>query len=243
VPPAWRERRQAEQRTRSALIVVAIVSAAYGVYASNPLLVREVRVETDGTLPLSLIRRHTEGLQGQHWLVARTKPVERRLERVPAISRAHVTKWPVGEVTVRVEERTPVAAVPTPKGRLLVDAEGVVFTGPKPPAMLPLLVSRQFAEVRLGSRLPEREFVSVSTCLRTARRLGMGEPRKLIVDEGGAVTLFAEGPCRMRLGRLDLERKLTLAKCAMDSLRRQGKPVRSLDLRAIEAPTWSPRLS
>jgi len=64
-----------------------------------------------------------------------------RLQAVPGILRAHVSRhWP-GTVTITIVERVPVAAVPAPGGVAVVDRTGRILTiAPLPPPGLPVLL-------------------------------------------------------------------------------------------------------
>lgn len=127
-------RRQWARRwaTWRGLVVLAVVGALIGVggwvvLASSVLDVRGVEVSGTSYLRPAAVRRAAQVPLGGPLARADVGAVRERVEKLPAVASATVTRsWP-HHVQVEIVERTPVAVVDL-AGRLQgLDAEGVVF--------------------------------------------------------------------------------------------------------------------
>ena len=244
LPPGEYESRQAERRLGRFCLQVALVGFLCGLYAAQPVLVRRLRLQGCRTLSEATVRQYTDVLLGQHWAVARTRPVQRRLQALPGIKDVRLRRWPFQEITVSITERKPRAMLSSRTGLLLVDDEGVLFEPPDGPLpKCPALSGKRLEGARLGGRLEAEDLGRVLDCLRSAQEAELPAPSRVVLDGNGGLTLYTAGPLCIHLGRQDLQEKLLLAKYAVESLRAQRKPVASLDLRTLDCPTWSPHLS
>jgi cell division protein FtsQ len=135
-------RRRSMSRRRAVwtwLTVLSVVGA--GVVVGWALLwsplfaVRSITVEGTSRLTAAQVIGATGVRAGQSLLRIDPTHVEQRVESLPAVDTAEVTRdWP-HTVVVRVVERRPTAAVRSPSGVLLLDATGVAFahaTAPPP---------------------------------------------------------------------------------------------------------------
>jgi cell division protein FtsQ len=123
--------------TAGALLVVGAL--AWLVYGTSVLGVREVRVVgADSLTPVQVEQaaavRMTQPLAGVD-----LDRIRSRVEQLPAVDRAVVSRsWP-STVVIEVVERAPVAAVPVGEQFTLIDAEGVAYrTVMRPPGGLPV---------------------------------------------------------------------------------------------------------
>jgi cell division protein FtsQ len=119
-----------------ALVVGALVWTVYG---TSVLGVRSVDVVgTDSLAPIE-VEQAAAVRMNQPLAGVDLDRIRDRVEALPAVDRAIVSRsWP-STVVVEVVERTPVAAVPAGEGFTLIDAEGVAYrTVPSRPAGLPV---------------------------------------------------------------------------------------------------------
>lgn len=140
-------RRQWARRwaTWRGLVVLAIVGtlvavAGWIVLASSVLDVRGVEVSGTSYLRPAAVRRAAAVPQGGPLARADLDAARERVEKLPAVASATVSRaWP-HHVRVEIVERTPVAAIDI-AGRLQgLDAQGVVFREfPSRPRALPLI--------------------------------------------------------------------------------------------------------
>jgi len=236
-------RLQRERRLWRAGLLTALLGLAAGLYSSHPVLVRHVRLEGDCSPCPPEITEIIRPLLGRQWVLVRVGAVRRRLTDVPLVKRATVWKWPPGELTVRIEKRTPALVLKTSTGVFPVDREGVLFEDTALRlSTLPLLSGSRFRGLQPGDRLADRDLHQILDCLAGARSTGLPPVHKLVVDELEGVTLYTAGPLCFRLGRRYVRQKLVLAACAMKQLRREGKDSGTFDLRVLTASTWSPQV-
>jgi cell division protein FtsQ len=123
--------------TAGALLVVGVL--VWLVYGTSVLGVRRVEVVgTDSLTPLQIEQAAAVRMQ-QPLAGVDLERIRGRVEGLPAVDRAVVSRgWP-STVRIEVVERTPLAAVPVGTQFLLIDAEGVAFrTVARRPRGLPL---------------------------------------------------------------------------------------------------------
>ncbi|MDR7278159.1 cell division protein FtsQ/DivIB [Catenuloplanes atrovinosus] len=200
VPPSVRRfmRRARQRRIRAALpwaVGVAVVAVAAGIgwmiYGTSVLGVR--RVEVSGAVLLDPPRVRDAAQVADLTPLARVDigAVAARVEALPAVDRAVVSRrWP-GTLLIEVVERTGAAAVPQGDAFAVVDDEGVAFrTLPERPGDLPLLVVAKPGPDDVNTRAGLEVLAALSPELRA----------KLI-------SVTVEAPARIRLN-LDGERTI-----------------------------------
>lgn len=133
------------RRRRRALFVAGIVlllgGVVGGVLYSPWTTVQQIRVTGTDRIPASTVQDLVADQQGRPLLLVNTSAVAARVNALRLVARVEVRRvwWPA-ELTVAVQERQPVAAVPAASGVRLVDVDGVeVDTATRAPAGLPLV--------------------------------------------------------------------------------------------------------
>jgi cell division protein FtsQ len=123
--------------------VVIVVGVAWALLGSSLLVVRHVRVTGNGGVPAAQIRA-AAGIPGGTPLARLDEAAAaRRVEAIPQILSARVSRsWP-DTVVIAVRQRVPALAVAAPGGLFdLVDVDGVVVSRvPARPAGMPLLTA------------------------------------------------------------------------------------------------------
>ena len=141
-----RRRRQKLRRWRPAILagvgVLFVCLAVYAVWFSSWVTVREVEVSGNTTLPTARIERVAAAPEGRPLARVDLAAIQARVEAIPAVRSATVSRsWP-HTVHVEIVERTPVAVVNRGNGLQAVDVEGVLFGSyPTRPAGLPLVIT------------------------------------------------------------------------------------------------------
>ena len=115
-------------------LVRVVMSEAF---EKNPRFsLRQVLVNTEGALTAQRIVRATGLTEGQNLLTINLREVRERIERMPEVRGADVTRDYEGRLTIDVEQRRPVAWIECPKLRvfhmksgsgMLLDEEGVAL--------------------------------------------------------------------------------------------------------------------
>lgn len=122
------------------LALAILAGAAWALLGSSLLVVRHVRVAGSGGVPAAQVRAAAAIRPGTPLARLDSAAVTRRVERIPQVLSAHITRsWP-DTVMIRVTVRTPELAVADGGAFELVDAHGVVVrtVQARPPGM-PLL--------------------------------------------------------------------------------------------------------
>ncbi|WP_344748309.1 cell division protein FtsQ/DivIB [Streptosporangium vulgare] len=110
-----------------ALLTVGVVGiAAWLVFFSPVLGVREIQVDGNAGLSAEQIRRAAEVPAGMPLATVDVAEVEGRIGRIPQVESVTVSRaWP-GTLRVEVVERSPVAVVPVGERSALMDRHGMV---------------------------------------------------------------------------------------------------------------------
>ncbi|MEV4637239.1 FtsQ-type POTRA domain-containing protein [Actinoplanes sp. NPDC049548] len=201
VPPSVRRfmARARQRRLRAALpwavglgALLVVGALVWTVYGTSVLGVRDVRVVGTDTLTTSQVEQAAAVRMSEPLARVDVDAIRDRVQALPAVERAIVSRsWP-GTVEVQVVERTPVAAVPAGKEFSLIDAQGVAFrTVADRPSGLPVAklaapgpedVNTRSALVVLSSLTAElrEQLVSVSVPAPAQVSLGLRKHRTII---------------------------------------------------------------
>jgi cell division septal protein FtsQ len=140
---AWARRWATVRRIAVAVALLGLFAGAgWLVFVSKVLAVQQVQVSGLRTLSPDRVTAAAAVPLGAPLARVDVDAVQARVERVPVVDGADISRsWP-HTVTIEVTERTPVAVLRR-HGRLrLVDAEGVLFrTVAEPPARLPVMTA------------------------------------------------------------------------------------------------------
>jgi cell division protein FtsQ len=124
-----------------ALAITGIVAGvAWALVGSRFLVVRSIQVTGTHLVPRAEVLAAARIPDGLPLIRVNTAAVAVRIERIPQIETAQVSRaWPTG-VTISVRERTPVLAVASGRGYQLIDKFGVAVEAASPPLRMPRFV-------------------------------------------------------------------------------------------------------
>jgi cell division protein FtsQ len=191
--------RARQRRLRAALpwavgagVLVVVGALVWTVYGTAVLGVRAVEVVGTETLTPLQVEQAAAVRPRQPLAGVDLDRIRGRVEALPAVDRAIVSRsWP-STVVIEVVERTPVAAVPQGEEFLLIDAEGVAYrTVSRRPSGLPLAqlaapgpedINTRSALTVLSSLTAElrEQLVSISVPAPAQVRLGLRKNRTVI---------------------------------------------------------------
>lgn len=176
------------------LAVVIVAGAGWALLGSSLLVVRHIQVSGNRGLPAATVSAASGIQPGTPLARLNSAVAQRRVERLPLILSARVSRsWP-DTVVIAVRERTPELAVAVPSGYEQVDAHGVVVrTAAARPAGMPLLDAPP-AQLR-GSPLV-RAAAGVLVRLPAALRARV----LAVTDTAAGVTLQLRGRVTVRWG-------------------------------------------
>jgi cell division protein FtsQ len=247
VDPRVAKRRQevaraaGRRRLRILLIVVAFVAFVLGVVGlvfSPALDVDRVEVEGAGHTSVAAVLQ-TTGLDSQgHAMVSVDRfALAHRVERLPWVDRAVVTRrWP-NVVRVRIVERTPLGAIGVPGGVALVDGSGrVLATASAPPGnTFPVLIAPGDIVPGPGRLVPS----AVRSALTVLRALsqdlgGKVEAVRRLAGAKPTYELAVRGGVTIRLGEAErITDKLTAAEAVLVA---EHAPGTVIDVRVPRSP-------
>jgi len=177
------------------LALVIVAGAAWALLGSSLLVVRHVQVSGNHRVPAAEISAASGIEPGTPLARLNSAVAQRRVERIPQVLSALVSRsWP-DTVVIAIRERTPQLAVAAGTGFELVDGHGVVVaTTATRPARLPLLKS---PPAPLRGSPAVRAAATVLASLPAVVRA-----RVLAVTDTAAqgVTLQLRGPVTVRWG-------------------------------------------
>jgi cell division protein FtsQ len=158
-----------------------------------------------------------------------------RLERVPEIRRAEVTRSLPNRLTIQIEERRPFTLVHA--GRLhWMDEDGVAF-GPEPRAVAaptPVISGLTEDEVTTMRGAPAPKALAAIALIRTLMRTGsslLGEISEIDMSRSEGPVLYTVDGVEVRIGSEAWESRLTRLEGVLGQVAAAGEPVRSIDLR------------
>jgi cell division septal protein FtsQ len=214
---------------------VVLLAGAWWVTTSQIFQMRSLQVT--GNVRLTSEEVAAQGGLGGHtnvlWFSA--SRVEHRLELDPWILSAHVARTLPSQITVRIQERIPVAIVSG--SRLLVAADGVVL-GPAPGSTrLPTI------EATLGGTPQFQRVVGSPAGLVAAAGIPLPVRQrvtKIIVGKDGQITLTLTGGVEVLYGDASAPTaKGAALQAVLTWAKRNGIRAASIDLHAPDAPALS----
>jgi cell division protein FtsQ len=217
IDPRFRQRRievrrlEGRRRLRVLLVLLGFVLVAltgYGASRSPLLDVDHIRVTGASHVPAAAVAAGSGVERGMAMFDVDEGAAKRRVEAIPWVLRARVRRhWPA-TVTIDLQERTPLAAVPGAGGFAVVDGTGRILTvAAAPPAGQPLLLGVPPAGApgtRIGGRAGDLLAVArVMPASILARLAG------IVAADGGQLELRLRPSGVVRLGPpTDLSAKL-----------------------------------
>jgi cell division protein FtsQ len=201
VPPSVRRfmARARQRRLRAAMpwavtlgVLLVVGGLVWLVYGTSVLGVRQVHVVGTDSLTVDQVEQAAAVPMAEPLARVDLDGIRDRVEALPAVERAVVSRgWP-STVVVLVVERTAVAAVPVGEGFSLIDAEGVAFrTVARRPGGLPVAklaapspadINTRSALVVLSSLTAElrEQLVSISVPAPAQVSLGLRKNRTIV---------------------------------------------------------------
>ncbi len=121
-------------------VAVLVATGTWLLFFSSVLTVREVEVAGNSSLNTGRIERAAQVPLDRQLVRIDLAAIQARVEAIPAVKSAAVSRsWP-HTVVIEIVERIPIAVVSRGTGLQAVDEEGVLFGSyPRPPANLPLV--------------------------------------------------------------------------------------------------------
>lgn len=225
---------------RILLIVVLAAEVCLAVRYSPALRVKEVHVEGIAlTSPQQIVQ--TANIPTS-WVALGPSQIARRLQQLPTVDEALVSRGMPGEVRIRVFERRPVALLCTDNGSYWVDARGVPFRATKQADGLYVISVEGPLRVVLGQAMRNESVQAALEILLVHLPKYPLPVAQITVDREGNLCLnMRDGLPGVRMGNsAALPQKL---QCAVQMWIRPeiARRAEYFDVSCVEKPVWKPR--
>jgi cell division septal protein FtsQ len=234
-----RSHKASQHRNRRVLVVVSkialvlvvalgvVIGVRYGAkhfFFENPdYQLSQIEFQTDGTLPREQVLKTTELREGVNIFSVNLGQVRDRLQQLPQVDEAQVTRKLPGEIDIRIVERKPVALITSEKQILdpfasdaafLVDARGVLMKEKKllPEYLgLPLITGCTSESLEPGKIVGSSEAKAALDLVRLSTASFMQtrfQIREIDVSKGYCLVVSDKNHTRVTFGFDNLETQL-----------------------------------
>ena len=213
------------------LIVLAAATAAWWLYQSPALSVRRVSVTGNSVLPAEGLKQ-VAGLEGESLFNPDLAAAERRLEALPLVKDARVSRdWPFG-VTVTIVERTAWGVWQAGNQRYVIDEDGYVLSLPAPEGAPLIAQTDPDAPLSPGDRV-DVGAVDVAQQLAATSQQTLGRAvTGLEFSQATGLTVFLDGGLRVAFGDAQgYDFKVATLYALLQQAQQEGKELHSVDLR------------
>jgi cell division protein FtsQ len=240
-----RRKAVARSRRRRALATIASLGVVTGLawlaFVSPLLMVERVEVLGGRHVSAEHVKAAASLGSGDNLLLLSTNQVAERIERLPWVRRARVTRRLPDTVRVRVAERRPAMVLSTTRGRWTLDRAGRVLDRGVAERVLPVLGGVRVGDVAPGDVVSD---AGVEAALEVWKSL----PRRL---RDRVVGIFASSLERIALSLDDdvvvrygaaesMAAKNSVLRAVLARVRAEGRQVAYVDVRVPASPAISP---
>ncbi|HVA34378.1 MAG TPA: FtsQ-type POTRA domain-containing protein [Candidatus Baltobacteraceae bacterium] len=218
------------------LVAIVLVGGGAFVLAWPGFAPDDVVVSGNVLVPRAeIVQRARISMHTNMWL-QNTGAIARRVETIPDVAVAHVSRVPPATVRVWVRERVPFALVRSGKQSVVVDRDLRILTPQHEVPVLPVFEIGAAADLTPGVFLTQGNAVALRDdydALLKARVV----PARLGFDRWGGLVATMHDGVRVLLGDDgDLEKKLVLVDPILSQVVRNQRRVATVDLRAPNTP-------
>jgi cell division septal protein FtsQ len=169
------------------------------------------------------------------WL-QNTAAIERRVAAIPYVATVHLERAWSGIETIVVTERAPYASVVGPETSLLVDRDLRVLANPADPTTLPELRATVAGPQNAGAFLSDQGVKALRDNLDELDDAHL-LVRSLEHDKYGDLVVVLRNGVRVLFGdESDVAKKIPLVNPILSQVGRAGRPIATIDLRAVGTP-------
>lgn len=241
-----KERRRAVRRRRRrltlAVATISLLSVGGWMLARSSLFALEgIEVTGNKLLTRSDVLESSGLSVGRNMLTLRTEDVESRVEQLPLVASATVTRIEPSRIRIAIVEREPAFILETAESRWFLDAGGSVLSrvGESLPELPILRIPGEIA-ADTGDQIRVRvvdEAVRLWAALPDWLQAG-----RALIDASGPLGLELVRPeVRVAFGTLDrLDEKIEALLVLLDRSRRTGQALTVIDVRAPSRPSAVP---
>ncbi len=221
-------------------LLAGLITVIYAMFWSPLLEVREVKV-VGGPHTSSEQVATVAGLdQGGNLLRLSTREVADRVETLPWVKSAEVTRMLPGTVKVRVVEREPALVLSLAGSRWLIDATGAVLDSGSTRG-LPVLAGVEVGGVSPGDELKTEEALDALSAFRSLSGPLQDKVAGMFAPTRERITLSLDDGTVIRYGAAErLVAKNRVLGALLERFREEGRSVGYIDVRVPTNPAVAP---
>ena len=222
---------------QSIFFILLLVTAAYVLARSSVFEVRQIKVVGNYTLTSENITAASGINPGENIFKLDLKASAQRLQIIPLIKKAELTRKLPAAVEIQIEERRPRAILPFDGGFIQVDEEGVCLQkGNLGQSPLPVITGVNFTVPAPGGQIKSQ---ALDKALTVAKGLPGGLLPMLseIHVEGDLIIIYTLDGIQCRLGTAsDAQQKGEVLMKVLTELKEKGKKIQYIDLSYTGSP-------
>jgi hypothetical protein len=221
------------------------------VYQNPAFAVKELDVQTDGTIPVEQLRRWTGVHLGDNLLALDLTRVKRDLEMVASIQKASVERILPNTLRVRVAEREALAQISVPKPRVtggaeialfLIDGNGYLMgppdhlptvAGQATPESYPTIAGINPNEIQAGRRIDNpqvRAALDLIVAFEESQMAGWASLKQIDLSHPGVLVVTTGQGGEITFNPRNLETQLRRWRDIFDTAQRASRSIATLDL-------------
>jgi cell division protein FtsQ len=219
------------------VLALALVAAFGYAFVEAPAL-RPAQIAVEGNRAVSreeILSRARVDMEMNLWL-QNTDAMRARIEQIPQIADAHVRRLPPARLVIAVTERVPFAIVRSGRSEGVVDCALRVLAPVSRAAALPVLAGSPGIALHPGAFLTQHTLKALrdDQVILASKHIGA---TVLAHDRFGGLVVTLRSGVRVLFGdERDLEEKTALVDPILEQIARRGRPIKAIDLRALQTP-------
>lgn len=204
--------------------------------------VQHLNTSLDGVLTLSELKKTTGLTEGKNIFYFNLNTIEKKLNDLPNVKKAHVERILPNTIQVSIERRLPILRLATssaepfiPGQSLMIDQEGVVFSPEKLESNLlelPILEGVNTANIYAGQQLKEEMVVFAIALWKAINNAGniTLTPRSFDVSRGYCVTVTDSTDAQFIFGPEDIPGQMERLQKLLTHCQETGRKVATANL-------------
>jgi cell division septal protein FtsQ len=224
------------------LLVILLVEVVLAMWTSPAFRVKHVFV--DGihlTLP-EQVMRESHIRRGSSWVFLSPSRIAQRLEELPTVAEAVVSRGMLGRVYIRVFERQPVALLTAAGSSSWVDARGVPFWKTNQAGQLPQIRVEMPLTITLGRSIQNKPVqTAIEILYRYVPEYQLPVTQIVVDREGNLCLNMKRGLPQVKIGdnvALPQKMRRTAELWTQPHIVEQAE---YLDVSCVDRPVWKPR--
>lgn len=241
-PAGQRSERGIWRVWKSALLVVLLAEIGWALWTSPALSVKHVYVEGIALTRPEQVVRASRISSGSSWFFLPVSRIAYRLQGLPTVAEAVVSRGLPGRVYVRVFERQPLALLCTADGSSWIDARGVPFWKTNQAGQLPVIRVDSPLQITLGRAVQNKPVQTALEILyRYVPEYQLPVAQIEVDREGNLCLNMRRGLPQVKIGdSAELPQKM-LRTAELWTQPQIVQQAEYLDVSCIDKPVWKPR--